>query len=440
MVRLATDSLVVLAFFLLVLNAAFLDPIKQSSKYGDSANSKPPQASIPVNISLVMLRSIMQRNVQDVAENIKTIIQNYRSDQPNLPFGSSVDAEKLKLEEHAWKSNNVNKYIENWIFGDYSLDIDPEHYFGFAPWHRAMIISGCYGNFWSPTDTNSTGHLLTNSDMQSYFKAEDTSFVLNIVLQQLENNLHGLTPHRDESICSCMKDFATPLIQKEENIFDNTYYEHDSCSTQGVQDYTFNADEVYGINNDNTKCGVKGALWYNKMINTSFITGSPLDYSDFKLSNDTFSSIEYYSENLKIKRNRQDPLVNKLLVFFESIIRENNTKLENNETKPISWKEINMYSVSLTTATTTKINILKNIVQMLVKSVSKTFTTAENKDATKRLEALNLRLPGFHELGLSIDDITLDGDISEVSIIWPRNMQLGKIYQMLGHELCRVCL
>lgn len=121
-----------------------------------------------------------------------------------------------------------------------TLDLISKNYI--SPHTRAMVMMGCYGD---PT----TSAVLKSPAASSMASNKNTAFMLNIILQELENRYN---PHEktivssketgqisnDRSACSCMKDFASPALMKASVSIGETKYSYDTCLMQNVVDYT----------------------------------------------------------------------------------------------------------------------------------------------------------------------------------------------------------
>ena len=121
-----------------------------------------------------------------------------------------------------------------------------------SPLTRVMVMMGCYGNAQHKPEMNSetVGELFTN---------HNTSFMANILLNvwEVENSDPSIKqrpnasistniemPHNDRSACSCLKDFASPLVLRHEGDKeidkDLKNAGPDSCLLANVVDYTNN--------------------------------------------------------------------------------------------------------------------------------------------------------------------------------------------------------
>ena len=122
-----------------------------------------------------------------------------------------------------------------------------------SPLTRAMVMMGCYGNTQHEQEMNS-------ETVGELFKNHTTAFMANILLNvwEVENSDPSIKqrpngsistdiemPHNDRSACSCLKDFAIPLVLRTTGDSKDTEIDEDlknaapdSCLLANVVDYT----------------------------------------------------------------------------------------------------------------------------------------------------------------------------------------------------------
>jgi len=153
---------------------------------------------------------------------------------------SSVDEDETHPcsdeSKHPWFKTNTYKYITDEVFVEpdateseiiSSLDTN------ISPLHKAMLLSGCYGNYHHIRHSYSALNVLDAEWFKNVVHEKNTSFVMNIMLQHLENtesltstrapnnglgmalNQLAYKVSRDRSVCACMKDYATPYFVKQ---------------------------------------------------------------------------------------------------------------------------------------------------------------------------------------------------------------------------------
>lgn len=148
-------------------------------------------------------------------------------------------------------AKNMHEFLEKYTFTDETSTAAFEDIAKnpLSPMTRAMLLMGCYGNLHSITadfDVN----LLTKPSNAVLF-----NILLNVwetkpalaaggaqgVAAQLAAG-ENVTVRNDRSVCSCLKDFASPLVANYKKGAE-TPYTHDTCTAQGVVDYTLAAKE-----------------------------------------------------------------------------------------------------------------------------------------------------------------------------------------------------
>jgi hypothetical protein len=177
-----------------------------------------------------------------------------------------------------------------------------------SPLLRAMVLSGCYGTMHNHGDPTSPTHAFAEEWLIAATQDKSTAFMFNIILQNLEN-VAGVSNTNDRSFCSCMKDFAAPLIIKHEVTQDAdgapmSVFKYDTCQQQDLQDYAYNANDVYFFGND----------W------TTTVTDTPNSYSA-SWYRDRASAFENTMQGTAdAMRNRPDVMQSDVTAFFDSIV------------------------------------------------------------------------------------------------------------------------
>jgi hypothetical protein len=136
-------------------------------------------------------------------------------------------------------TKNLHEFVEKYTFTE---DTDQTTFDEIAknplsPMTRAMLMMGCYGNLKDITAGRSLESLTSQS----------TAVLFNILLDIWETKslqapgnpqevLPPVAPRYDRSVCSCMRDFASPLVINYQKGAE-TPYTHDTCTIQQVVDY-----------------------------------------------------------------------------------------------------------------------------------------------------------------------------------------------------------
>ena len=311
--------------------------------------------------------------------------------------------------KHTWFKSNTYKYITDEVFKNaqdsFVAKDKPESEImssldtNISPLHKAMLLSGCYGNYHHIRHSYSALNVLDAKWFRNVVHNENTSFVMNIMLQHLENtesltstrapspqhdqplNQRAYKVSRDRSVCACMKDYATPYFIKEHpdgNIDDPTATDsYDTCLAQNVQDSTFNAPSVLPFNNG-FKDAYDGGTW-------------DASYSEARYSVTFAKRMEGESPVL---RNRKDPVSHLIETYFNEIADANaddpadtaqttrDTKLNNLMMHKANIKGYNP-------------DYFKNLVNTLITSTVWDHNTTTHSDVNSDLMTY---LPGFTEI------------------------------------------
>ena len=145
-------------------------------------------------------------------------------------------------EQKDWFKTSTYNYITDEVFVN-AKDGKSRQYTNISPLHKAMLLSGCYGNYHNIRHPYSALNALEADWFRELVHHNDTTFVMNIMLQHLENtesltssratppttatplNHLAYKVSRDRSVCACMKDFAAPYIVKENTGFELKFSE-----------------------------------------------------------------------------------------------------------------------------------------------------------------------------------------------------------------------
>jgi len=161
------------------------------------------------------------------------------------PMKNNLDLEKMPKftridKEKTTGSKDVYNFVLKQTFTDSITtfkDISANY---ISPHTRAMVLMGCYGD---PVHTDE----MHDPEVLEMSKNKSTAFMLNIILQTWEEehnqkitvqNSEGSQIQNDRSVCSCMKDFATPLLLTSKTKDDDEEFLYDSCLLQNLVDYT----------------------------------------------------------------------------------------------------------------------------------------------------------------------------------------------------------
>jgi hypothetical protein len=229
-------ALQLLVVFLLALSLLISDPLQGTLK----GTGTRKQWLVPSNVWLTR-----------VVDPLKQTLKWSDTNNAGMPKFSRLDVADQKTEPKSTIHDFIQEHIltektDRGTFEDISKN-------PMSPLTRAMVVMGCYGN-------PQANHDMTSEAVQELTANASHSFLLNILLnswevrnidlnQKQQNLMHvlssivtagGVTEPKldianDHSACSCMKDFASPLLVAYDA--SNDKYKYDSCLAQNVVDY-----------------------------------------------------------------------------------------------------------------------------------------------------------------------------------------------------------
>lgn len=190
------------------------------------------QSLVPTTVWLTRLKDPLKEKIAWHADAL-----------PSMPQFTVIEA-----HNKAPPDSIVYKYLTEHTFTedmDFASDISQNL---MSPLTRAMVMMGCYGDPLNPLNIPE----MKSPEVYKMAHNISTAFMLNIMLQTWEDrhNKHDRKQaavseiaqfSNDRSACSCMKDFANPLLMTREQ-GRNQKYKYDSCLLQNLVDYTAKTD------------------------------------------------------------------------------------------------------------------------------------------------------------------------------------------------------
>jgi hypothetical protein len=212
-----------IVIFLLTISLMVSDPLNYHGK------DLKRQEFVPTIQWLTRLKDpLKSKFVRSSVPNKKT--------EPRMPRFTRIDVNK----QIDWSKDTYNFMLEHTFtdsptaFRDISLNY-------ISPHTRAMVMMGCYRD---PSHIDE----MHDTKVLEMSKNKSTAFMLNIILQTWEEEHNqkitlqstgGSQIENDRSVCSCMKDFATPLLLKSTvGNEDQKEFQYYSCLLQNLVDYT----------------------------------------------------------------------------------------------------------------------------------------------------------------------------------------------------------
>ena len=267
------------------------------------------QFLVPTHIRLKNFWSILANDMTGPTTLCKLL-------HPNATHDTTASKQHCTGKDKKWEKD-TRSYIEEEVF-DVLNEEDEKIKFdkyvelsalGVTPFHRVMILSGCYGHYMLGNQSGIASSAMHREWFQQAVQTDSTKFVMNLLLQQMENTESlqssprggGLNPDylssRDRSMCSCMKDFAAPLTLL--SVDDTQRY--DTCGAQNLQDYVFNAEEQFEFNNNYDEDPKLADQPYNPV--------KPHDYEKSLTAQEP------------MLRNRQDAIAMQIDAFINDIVQ-----------------------------------------------------------------------------------------------------------------------
>jgi len=145
----------------------------------------------------------------------------------------------------------VFDYVKNTLLNDNDQAVDIKND-KITPLHKTMLVMGCYGGNLTEIDellSQTTASLTDNTNTPAFFYNFMLEAFDQFNLQKTVNNKNFTRTTHDKSICSCLRDFATPSLLKVSNKKDDEYncstYSYEStCRMQNLIDYTIDGSIV----------------------------------------------------------------------------------------------------------------------------------------------------------------------------------------------------
>jgi hypothetical protein len=213
-------------------------------------------------LSTILLLLIIMRNPMlwdEDYKKLKHVVPKHTNMTRQIPaasaeirYGAQID---LTSEAHKKK---VFQYLRDTVLHDSQLTQKQQS--AVTPLHKTMLLMGCYGDRWGPArhvGMHSIDDILSQAYMQHNTSARPAFFV-NLMLQAFDSydaervlSGHNFTQSQhDRSVCSCLRDFASPSLLHVENggaaaeSCDDKTYKHDTCTVQRLLDYAVDSSEA----------------------------------------------------------------------------------------------------------------------------------------------------------------------------------------------------
>lgn len=149
------------------------------------------------------------------------------------------------------KDKTVLDYVQDTLLRDDTVQAAEGDKWKLTPLHKTMLLLGCYG------DPEEISVVLNRDFLNITGEKEKPGILYNFMLEALDKynmqkHINGQIfslPDHDKSMCSCLRDFATPsLLQVTDNDDakctpdGNQEYSYDTCTMQELIDYTIDTE------------------------------------------------------------------------------------------------------------------------------------------------------------------------------------------------------
>lgn len=241
----------------------------------------------------------------------------------------------------------VLDYVKNTLLRD---EDQPEHIQNdkITPLHKTMLVMGCYGgnlteidNLLNKTSTN-TPEFFYNFMLEAFDQFESQKTV--------NNKIFTRTTH-DKSICSCLRDFATPSLLQVSNDNDqyncSTYSYDTTCRMQNLIDYTI----------DSPNTAVNAVINREKVVLPYVIPDSNRNLVDpflqeiITYETTDLKTISNYDTNALTFEHTQEDVVAKLKTFIENYCMKVRYSQSKELQCPADWIENNKLKNSIAVKT-----------------------------------------------------------------------------------------
>jgi hypothetical protein len=200
----------------------------------------------------------------DFREKLENVVPKHSNITQQIPYFMRTIHyhDQIDLKPHTGADKKqVHKYILDTLLHKDQVSRTAKD--AVTPIHKTMLLMGCYGDRWGP---GRHAHVKSIDDIlrKNYMKhdtATTPALFVNLMLQAFDayDSRHTVSLQdftqatHDKSVCSCLRDFATPSllhVKKAEDAADATCtpddktYKYDTCSVQRLLDYAVDADSV----------------------------------------------------------------------------------------------------------------------------------------------------------------------------------------------------
>lgn len=266
---------------LLAIILRFSDPLSQNITSGDYV-----QHLVPTKMYITQLMDPLKSHFKDPLPSYFTMNEQKEFEGSAKEFLSSKFFES---DSDSYSAEFLTSISKNFV----------------SPLTTTMMMMGCYGD------------IQRNTQFQAKISS-DSAVLFNVLLQTLENNFGS---SNDKSACSCLKDFANPLLASAKKQIlitgvsgikledsDSNHLHYDTCQSQNLQDFAYNGNYA--------EIGAELKSDTNKNPYISMST-------DFVASTLTRPRGDTERNTFLGRRNREDPMLYELEQLHANILNTN---------------------------------------------------------------------------------------------------------------------
>ena len=186
-----------------------------------------------LTLSILISNPLLRETSSGEKQKFAPTKQNLTRLEDPLKIKPDTTIAKFAFEDDVHKYKNMYSLISNGVFGDKQEKIEKNL---ISPHTRAMVLMGCYGNSPKLPENQESLKLMSNT----------SAFMLNLILQTWETeenkkdtkqSMQNSQIQNDRSMCSCMKDFATPVpLSCKDQLC--TF---DTCAAHSIMNYTWSS-------------------------------------------------------------------------------------------------------------------------------------------------------------------------------------------------------
>jgi hypothetical protein len=268
---------------LLAIILRFSDPLSQNITSGDYV-----QHLVPTKMYITQLMDPLKSHFKDTLPSYFTMNEKPMNTKTEFEGSAKefLSSKFFESDSDSYSAEFLTSISKNFV----------------SPLTTTMMMMGCYGD------------IQRNTQFQATISS-DSAVLFNVLLQTLEYNFGS---SNDKSACSCLKDFANPLLASAKKQIlvlggelkdsESNHLHYDTCQSQNLQDF------VYNGNYAEIGAELKSDTSKNPYISMS---------TDFVASTLTRLRTDTERNTFLGRRNREDPMLYELEQLLAKILKTN---------------------------------------------------------------------------------------------------------------------